>query len=106
MIKKAAPVFGPFLTYAGLTCKYWKHPASVKPATKLIKTAPIIVIGVTKDPATPYAWALKLHAIFKGSTLISFNGEGHTGHNRGSSCVDKRVDAYLLGASAGSNLKC
>ena len=106
VMKAKAPVFGPFLTYAGLTCKYWKHPAPKKPAMKSIATSPIIVIGVSKDPATPYAWALKLHAIFRGSTLITFNGEGHTGHNRGSSCVDNRVDSYLLGGPAGSNLTC
>ncbi len=105
-MKAKAPVFGPYLTYAGLTCKYWKHPAATKPAMTKIKTSPVIIIGVTKDPATPYAWAKKLAAIFTGSTLITFNGEGHTGHNRGSSCVDSRVDAYLLGAPAGSNLTC
>lgn len=105
-MKKVAPVFGPYLTYAGLTCKYWHHPASVKPTMKTIKTSPVIIIGVTKDPATPYSWAQKLNAIFTGSTLITFNGEGHTGHNRGSSCVDNRVDSYLLGGAAGSNLSC
>ena len=106
LMKQKAPVFGPYLTYAGLTCKYWKHAPSKKPAMTSISTAPVIIIGVSKDPATPYSWALKLHTIFKGSTLITFNGEGHTGHNRGSSCVDNRVDSYLLDAAAGSNLTC
>jgi pimeloyl-ACP methyl ester carboxylesterase len=106
ILKKKAPVFGPYLTYAGLTCKYWKHAASKKPSMTMIKTAPVVVIGVTKDPATPYAWAQKLAKIFTNSALITFSGEGHTGHNRGSSCVDNRVDSYLLGGSAGSNLSC
>ena len=106
LMKQKAPVFGPYLTYAGLTCKYWKHPVAKRPPLNSISTAPVIIIGVSKDPATPYSWALKLHAIFKGSTLITFNGDGHTGHNRGSSCVDNRVDSYLLGAAAGSNLTC
>ena len=105
-MKVKAPVFGPFLTYAGLSCKYWKHPASKKPAMQKIVTSPIIVIGVKKDPATPYAWSKKLAAIFSGSTLITFDGEGHTGHNRGNKCVDSRVDSYLLGGSAGKNLIC
>ena len=106
LMKQKAPVFGPYLTYAGLTCKYWKHAPSKKPPMTSIKTAPVLIIGVSKDPATPYSWALKLHTIFKGSTLITFNGEGHTGHNRGNSCVDNRVDSYLLGSPAGSNLTC
>ena len=106
VMKAKAPVFGPFLTYAGLACKYWDHSASKKPSMKKILTSPVIVIGVNKDPATPYAWSQKLAAIFSGSTLITFNGEGHTGHNRGSKCVDSRVDSYLLGGGTGSNLTC
>lgn len=106
VMKAKAPVFGPFLTYAGLACKYWDHRASKKPAMTRILTTPIIVIGVTKDPATPYSWSKKLATIFPTSTLITFNGEGHTGHNRGSDCVDSRVDSYLLGNPAGKNLIC
>ena len=106
VMKAKAPVFGPFLTYAGLACKYWDHSASKKPAMRKILTSPVIVIGVQKDPATPYAWSKKLAAIFSGSALITFNGEGHTGHNRGSKCVDARVDSYLLGGPAGNNLTC
>lgn len=105
-LKAEAPIFGPYLTYAGLACKYWKHKASPKPAMTSIKTTPIIVIGVTKDPATPYAWSQKLSKIFVGSTLITFNGEGHTGHNRGSKCVDSVVDRYLLGGKAGPSITC
>jgi len=106
VMKAKAPVFGPFLTYAGLACKYWDHSASKKPDMKKILTSPVMVIGVNKDPATPYVWSQKLAAIFSGSTLITFNGEGHTGHNRGSKCVDSRVDSYLLGGPAGNNLTC
>ena len=106
VMKAKAPVFGPFLTYAGLACKYWDHSASKKPAMTKIATTPLIVIGVTKDPATPYAWSKKLATIFPSSTLITFKGEGHTGHNRGSDCVDSRVDSYLLGGPVGKNLIC
>ena len=105
-LKKVAPIFGPYLTYAGLACKYWKHKQPVKPAMTKIQTTPIIIIGVTKDPATPYAWAGKLATIFTGSTLITFNGEGHTGHNRGNKCVDSIVDNYLLTGKAGSSTTC
>jgi len=106
LMKQKAPVFGPYLTYAGLTCKYWKHPVAKRPPLNSISTTPVIIIGVSKDPATPYSWALKLHTIFKGSTLITFNGDGHTGHNRGNKCVDSAVDTYLLTGKTGSNLSC
>ncbi len=94
---KTAPIFGPFLTFAGLTCHYWSTGvvAFPKPLSGL-KTPPILIIGVTADPATPYEWALSLHKAFLSSSLLTFNGDGHTGHNRGSSCIDSKVDAYFL----------
>jgi hypothetical protein len=72
-----------------------------------IKTAPIIVIGTIRDPATPYIWSVSLAKIFTGSRLISLDGDGHTGHGRGSACVDDAVDAYLLkGTLPSANLSC
>jgi hypothetical protein len=72
-----------------------------------IKTAPILVIGTTGDPATPYEWAVGLHKIFTTSTLISLYGDGHLGQGRGSACVDNAVDRYLLmGKSSSTNLLC
>jgi len=106
VMKVRAPVFGPFLTYAGLACKYWKYPPSAKPSTKLILTNPIMIIGVTKDPATPYSWAKKLHLVFKKSSLVTFVGEGHTGHNRGNKCVDIAVDSYLLQGILTKSITC
>jgi hypothetical protein len=94
---KAAPVFGPYLGYAGLSCKFWRAPAKVTTDfTPLKSVSPVIVIGVTRDPATPYQWAVALHQDFKNSALLTYDGDGHTGHNRGSSCIDSKVDGYLL----------
>jgi pimeloyl-ACP methyl ester carboxylesterase len=94
---KAAPVFGPYLGYAGLSCKYWHVPPVVTTDfTALTSVSPILVIGVTRDPATPYQWAVSLHHDFARSQLVTFDGDGHTGHNRGSNCVDSKVDSYLL----------
>jgi pimeloyl-ACP methyl ester carboxylesterase len=61
-----------------------------------LETKPILIIGTTRDPATPYKWAQALTKIFSGSVLISLDGDGHTGHGRGSTCVDSAVDRYLL----------
>jgi pimeloyl-ACP methyl ester carboxylesterase len=92
---KAAPLFGPYLAYGGLTCKYF-HPTqetNIQP----IKTAnPVVVIGTTGDPATPYEWALGLNRLLTNSVLVSLTGEGHTGQGQGSSCVDGVVDQFFL----------
>lgn len=92
-----APIFGPYLAYAGLACRYF--PA-VKQAEHIainkLDTDPILIIGTTRDPATPYKWAQSLAKLFDSSVLITLDGDGHTGHGRGSKCVDSAVDRYLL----------
>jgi hypothetical protein len=93
---KAAPIFGPFLAYSGLPCRYWKAPPIKQPTIKNIVTRPLLIIGTTRDPATPYGWALGLHKELSKSTLVTLSGDGHTGANRGSSCVDVVMDTYLL----------
>jgi hypothetical protein len=108
----AAPVFGPYLAYTNISCKYLTLPTKDKltrSTNKItsIKTAPVIVIGTTRDPATPYEWAVGLGKIFTTSKLISLDADGHTGQGRGSACVDDAVDSYLLnGISPQKDLRC
>jgi hypothetical protein len=104
--KAQAPVFGPYLAYSGISCKYF---TGIKQTIKIkqIKTTPIIVIGTLRDPATPYSWAVALHKLMTNSLLITLDGDGHTGHGRGSACVDKSVDKYFItGKIPATDLKC
>jgi len=103
-----APIFGPYLAYAGLACRYLPNVGSVEQIEiRNLNTKPILVVGTTRDPATPYKWAQSLVKIFKGSVLITLDGDGHTGHGRGSTCIDSAVDRYLLtGAMPKSELFC
>jgi pimeloyl-ACP methyl ester carboxylesterase len=105
---KRAPIFGPYLAYAGLACRYFPNLSSVEQIeVKSLKTKPILIVGTTRDPATPYKWAQSLAKIFEGSILITLDGDGHAGHGRGSTCVDSAVDRYLLtGAMPKSELFC
>jgi pimeloyl-ACP methyl ester carboxylesterase len=99
---KVAPVFGPYLNFAGLPCKYWKSKPQLPPMPlKEIKTSPILVIGVTNDPATPYKWAQDLTKVFSNAKLLTLNGDGHTGHNQGNECIDSVVDSYFLTGKIG-----
>jgi pimeloyl-ACP methyl ester carboxylesterase len=106
MFKDQAPAFGPYLSYSGIACKYFpgiKQPIKIKQ----IKTTPIIVIGTLRDPATPYSWAVALNKLITNSLLITLDGDGHTGHGRGSTCVDKTVDEYFItGKIPAADQKC
>jgi pimeloyl-ACP methyl ester carboxylesterase len=104
-----APIFGPYIAFSGVHCQFLPQPSTQRAPNTLtqIKTAPIIVIGTIRDPATPYSWSVSLAKIFTGSSLISLNADGHTGHGRGSACVDDAVDEYLLtGRLPTTNLSC
>jgi pimeloyl-ACP methyl ester carboxylesterase len=100
-----APVFGPYLAYSGLSCQFFTTP--VRSAMKEIVTTPIIIVGTTRDPATPYVWAQDLHKTILNSRLISLEADGHTGYGHGSNCVDSAVNQYFLtGILPTSDLTC
>jgi pimeloyl-ACP methyl ester carboxylesterase len=105
-IAKAAPAFGPYIAYSGLTCKYLPAPAPFQ-VTRTRTNAPIVIIGTTGDPATPYVWAKGLAKLLPNSRLLTFVGDGHTGQGRGNACIDDAVDAYFLtGALPAKDLRC
>jgi pimeloyl-ACP methyl ester carboxylesterase len=93
---KAAPIFGPYLAFSGINCNYIAKLPTTKHFKEITTANPIIVIGTTRDPATPYKWAQGLHGILTNSTLISLDGDGHTAQGRGIPCVDDQVDAFYL----------
>ena len=103
-----APTWGPFLAWSTVPCGYWPVPANN--ARKKITAAgsgPIVVVGTTRDPATPYAWAQGLASELENGHLITFNGDGHTAYTRSNSCVNNSVDAYLLkGTVPAAGLRC
>ncbi len=92
----ASAQFGVSLAWSGLTCGYWPVKATGTPHTiRAQGAAPILVVGTTRDPATPYAWAQALAAQLDSGTLLTYNGDGHTAYARGSNCIDTAVDTYL-----------
>jgi pimeloyl-ACP methyl ester carboxylesterase len=68
---------------------------------------PILVLGTTRDPATPYAWAVSLADRLESGVLVTREGVGHTGYLAGNECVDRAVEEYLLdGAVPEDRLTC
>jgi pimeloyl-ACP methyl ester carboxylesterase len=95
--KKASPVFGEALAWAALNCTYWPVGPTGEPHRIEAKgAAPIVVVGTTRDPATPYRWAKALARQLSSGRLLTYEGDGHTAYGRGSTCVDSTINAYLL----------
>ncbi|HEY8979683.1 MAG TPA: alpha/beta hydrolase [Streptomyces sp.] len=98
--EKISPVFGPYLAWdtAGW-CHDWPVPGQFDtPRVSAPGAAPILLVGNTGDPATPYEGARKMaDGLGKGvGVLLTWKGEGHGAYGSGSDCVDATVDAYLL----------
>lgn len=58
-------------------------------------TAPILVVGTTRDPATPFAGAPDLVTRLAGSRLLTFDSTEHTAYTK-NACIDRAVNGYLL----------
>ncbi|MBL3670283.1 alpha/beta fold hydrolase [Streptomyces sp. M2CJ-2] len=95
--EKASPVFGESFAWAALNCEYWPVGATGKPQRIEAKdAAPIVVVGTTRDPATPYRWAESLADQLSSARLLTYEGDGHTAYGRGSDCIDSTINTYLL----------
>jgi len=95
--EKASPTFGRAFAYTLSACQNWPvhtgrtgHPIHAKGA------APIMVVGTTRDPATPLAGASGLVRQLDNAVLVTRDGDGHTAYHQGSACVDRTIEAYLV----------
>jgi pimeloyl-ACP methyl ester carboxylesterase len=84
-----APIFGPVLG-PNLLCPMW--PVAARPGPKIVaaQAPPIVVIGTTGDPATPYEDAVAMSKQLKSGVLVTFHGVGHTAYDQ-SACVHDLV---------------
>ena len=91
-----APHFSGNVLVSGLTCADW--PAPPQPLTPLEGYAgpPMLILGTTDDPATPYQNSVALAQRLPGSALLTHRGDGHTVYTDGVACVDDAVNRYLL----------
>ncbi|MYW67385.1 alpha/beta fold hydrolase [Streptomyces sp. SID8379] len=95
-----SPVFGEGMAWdtAGW-CHDWPVPGQWEnPDVSAPDAAPVLVVGNTGDPATPYEGARRM-ADELGTGVgveLTWKGEGHGAYGSGSSCVDTTVNAYLL----------
>ena len=77
------------------TCEVW----TAHPAHQLYLTAqgaaPILVLGATGDPATPYEQAEWMADQLKSGVLLTWRGAGHSAWELGNQCVKKAVEGYV-----------
>lgn len=67
-------------------------PIAIGPAEG---AAPILVIGTTGDPATPYQWSVEMADVLSSGVLYTVEADGHTAF-LSVPCVDDVVIDYLV----------
>lgn len=90
------PHFGAFAAYSALLCAYWPTGGRPPKAVRAVGAPPILLVGTTRDPATPYVWATAVQKELGNAALLTYDGDGHTAFLTGNRCVGKVVEAYLL----------
>ncbi|MFP7706416.1 alpha/beta hydrolase [Trueperella sp. LYQ141] len=93
-----APIFGKLMQYSEYMCSIWPGGGRKTPLGPYVAkgSAPIVVVGTTGDPATPYEWAQKFAKDLDNGVLVTWKGDGHTAYGRAGDCISKPLDEYLL----------
>ncbi|MFF7367805.1 alpha/beta hydrolase [Streptomyces tricolor] len=107
--RRISPVFGDYLGWdtAGW-CHDWPVPGQYDtPEVSAPGAAPILLIGTTGDPATPYEGTRRMaEELGRGvGVQLTWKGEGHGAYGNGSDCVDSTVNTYLLNGTVPKNGK-
>jgi pimeloyl-ACP methyl ester carboxylesterase len=97
-LAREAPRFGEAVALAGLSCAGWPAGPADEPREVTGEgAAPVVVVGTTGDPATPYAWSVALAQSLDSGVLLTHRGEGHTVYDvDGPPCVVEALDEYVL----------
>jgi pimeloyl-ACP methyl ester carboxylesterase len=107
--EKASPTFGRVFAWSVAGCGAWPARSPLEPLESYDAEGapPIVVVGTTRDPATPYEWAVSLADQLSSGVLVTRDGDGHTGYGQGNDCVDSAVDEYFVqGEVPAEDLQC
>ncbi len=95
---KDYPFLGAYATDVPIGC----DPRLPKPTesevlgdVRVSGVAPVLVVGTTGDPATPYVGAKDLVQRIEGARLLTFVSTEHTAYTK-NACINSAVDGYLL----------
>ena len=94
-LTSVSPRFGPIIGWMNLQCTHWPVPANPIPLAVAEGAPPIVVVGTTRDPATPYVWAEHMASTLATGVLVTRDGDGHGGYID-SPCVAQIVNEYLV----------
>lgn len=96
---RAYPFWGRWIAAAPLGCDVRLPRPTAAEVLGDVRTTgapPVLVVGTTDDPVTPFAGAQDMATRLGGSVLLTARGTQHAAYAKGNACVDDAVDAYLI----------
>ena len=91
-----APVFGAAAVWYNAPCTYWAVASPGLDPRAPVGAPPVLLVGNTNDPATPYLWAQSVAQRVPESMLLTYAHDGHTAYLSGPPCIKNAIDAYLV----------
>ncbi len=102
--REVSPVFGAALGWGVMACHDWPIPAThPQEPVRAEGAPPILVVGTTRDPATPYSWSEAMAEQLASGVLLTRKGDGHTAYTSGNECIQDAVNAYFADGTVPKN---
>ncbi|MCA2216133.1 alpha/beta hydrolase [Wangella sp. NEAU-J3] len=89
------PLFGAPLATGMISCSLWPGKRDPYPTGPATGAPPILVVGTTGDPATPYENTPALAGMLGTGRVLTWEGEGHTAYPS-TPCIANAVNGYLI----------
>jgi pimeloyl-ACP methyl ester carboxylesterase len=89
------PLFGAPMAAGITTCAVWPAKKDPFPTGPAKGAPPILVVGTTGDPATPYEGTQKLADMLGVGQVLTWEGSQHTAYPD-TTCIRNAVDNYLI----------
>ena len=96
-LKSELLVFGEEAGFTSAGLEGWPTSHAKRQPISAEGAPPIMVVGTTHDPATPYVMSQNLAKELSSGVLVTWEGWNHTAYSKsGSKCVATAVEGYFL----------
>ena len=96
-LKSELLVFGEEAGFTSAGLEGWPTSHAKRQPISAQGAPPIMVVGTTHDPATPYVMSQNLAKELSSGVLVTWEGWNHTAYSKsGSKCVATAVEGYFL----------
>jgi pimeloyl-ACP methyl ester carboxylesterase len=94
--------------FGDLPCAYWpaRRADTARPAPFVAEGIPVMVLGATSDPATPYEHGVSVYESLSDGHLMTQNGGPHVIFGRGNECPDVDVSAFIVEGTVVDDVTC